>query len=89
MTHISVLDGMCMTAKWCERDLHGQTEMDVERTSPQGSAWDSSLEKELIEFEFIWKSKEIILPESIVLSVGLILYLKSNRQTESNTHSLL
>lgn len=79
---------MGMTAKQCEHDLREETGMGGKRTSCQGTVLDSSLERELIEFELIWLSEEVISGSIHVTSVGLVLYLKNNRQMESNTHPL-
>lgn len=71
MTRIGVWSGVCVTAKCCEHDLQEGTEVGEERTLSQGTALHPSLQKELIESELNWQSKEVI-PGS----VGLILYLK-------------
>lgn len=60
MTHVNMQGSMGMTAKRCEHDLREGTGMGGKRTSCQGTVLDASLERELIEFELIWLSEEVI-----------------------------
>lgn len=48
---------MAMTAKCC--DLQRETKMGEEKTSTQGTALNSSLKNEFIEFGLIWQRKVI------------------------------
>jgi hypothetical protein len=60
------------------------------RTSCQGTAQDSNLERELINLNSLGQVRRSFLAASTVTSVGLVLYLKkiNNRQMDGNMHSL-
>lgn len=61
------------------------------RTSCQGTAQDSNLERELINLNSLGQVGRSFLAASTVTSVGLVLYLKNNnnnRQMDGNMHSL-
>lgn len=66
-----------MTAKWCECDLCGGTEMGTERKSRQ-VRWAPASKRDSLNLNSSAKVRKLFLPELTVTGAGLNLYLRNN-----------